>query len=412
MSKSKYISDFTLEPFVQSSESVVIDLFKNKIDMNRKNVEKFINNVFSAVLLDFKYDPPIELKKIPLHTVNETIDNHPCIFVYGGSAYDVYDKYLSNQNGKLFDYSPRPYDYDVRFVATKITDENIMNVQKYLTMLFKDSYKILNHNNFITDNFIDLNEETLRGKLPENETIVEIINNKVLLSKYKHPKYSTTNFRISLFISKDDTIHGDHVYEFVISEDDEKTPNSLILLPNVSFPVPDIVSLFKLTFISVFGRALFMDKYTKCFKDVVKLKYFFNLLNIQNQDMLIFLGFKTTNSFVNLANFLKYVIDFVPYCDTNKYDKTNIVHFILTQHDTYTDENGNKSSIKDEILKILSIVLNNINDSDAVNEEISRLKHMKTYIESINEKSKFLNKYKKYKNKYLQLKNKYLQKNI
>ena len=98
MSKSKYISDFTLEPFVQSSESVVIDLFKNKIDMNRKNVENFINNVFSAVLLDFKYDPPIELKKIPLHTVNETIDNHPCIFVYGGSAYDVYDKYLSNQN--------------------------------------------------------------------------------------------------------------------------------------------------------------------------------------------------------------------------------------------------------------------------------------------------------------------------
>ena len=408
MSELKYFPNFTLEPFVQSSESIVIDLFKNKIDMNRENVEKFINDVFSTILLDFKYDPPIELKKIPLHTVNELMDNHPCIFVYGGSAYNVYDKYLSNQNGKLFDYSPRPYDYDVKFIATKITDENIMNVQKYLTVLFKDSYKILNHNNFITSNFIDLNEETLRGKLPENETIVEIINNKVLLSKHKHPKYSATNFRISLFVSKDDTIYSDHIYEFIFSEDDENTPNSLILLPNVNFPVPNIVSLFKLTFISVFGRALFMDKYTKCYKDLVKLKYFFNLLNVQESSKLKFLGFETTNSFVNLANFLKCIIDFVPYCNINKYDKTNIVHFILTQHNTYTDEDGNKSSIKDEIIKILSIVLNNINDSDAVNEEISRLKYMKTYIESLNEKSKFLNKYKKYKNKYLQLKNKYL----
>ena len=353
----------------------------------------------------------------------------PAIYIYGGAAYRLFDSCITFLNllstsgharssfPVLSEYSSRTNDYDIRiclepesFGANQENTEAM--IKSFLIYIVNTHYKILNHDNYINDTFDDITRENIVGKISQYETVVNIINNKILISLYKDTRTQKSseniNFRISVGKNIDGILVLEHIVEliFTINENKYHDVNKVIdirISKIMTFPIPDINSLIYLSLESLVNRANRNDIYLKCKKDFFRLNYFFKIINLIPAHTITFYGYIRYTKNIDIYDFFKYIVKLHPYCSIEEGDLTQdyfknvlfqnriaeLLTYIILDLRNPSIYYINLQPVKDEIKSIYLIS--------------KRKELIKTRL-GIDVQDNVTRKYLKYKQKYLKLK--------
>jgi len=328
------------------------------------------------------------------------------VYLKGGMAYKAYDMFLTLKND-IDIKTPKTVDYDIIYYIDKLNDEKEIHIIDFIVQFIIKNYIILNKNNYIIKNFDTIDETNSlqqdeskkiihlnKIKLEEYEKIIKIVNNKVLITMYKHPRYRfNMSLRVSVF--KNDILERILDITFTEEEDTFKKINTLnIIKVNKSSQelyqhiVPDVNSLLQMSLLSLINRGTSPILYSKCQKDYFRIKYLIDLLeNFKDMNPRLTVGF-TIGIFTPILN---YIISLVPHCI--KYiDKEDINTNYFAK---FPDQHMIREIIRDIIYDLKD------REIDKKKEIIDSL-YKRTTVNEYLERNK--RKYLKYKQKYLELK--------
>jgi hypothetical protein len=400
---------FTVEQGIPSN------IFNDLIEIGYDNWKEFIY----ILQKDISIKCALHKNKFINDITIKEIKNIPAIYISGGMAYKIYDDYLLEKfpenDMKIFDYSPRTTDFDItvcieNFGQLRKFNEN--SIGEYLHQLLEKYYIVLNKNDYIARNFVDMNiyietinllyplERAPLGQSPKTEQIVGYVQNKLLITVLS--ERGRTNFRISVGIEDaSHTLKLEHIVELIFTTEDlpyksikeikmldfKPSPTPLFML------VPDINSLILLTLTAIVNRGLSKNKYTKCKKDYLRLKFLFNKLHsITNAQLIKHIGYIPQVNGIDLMYIFDYIISIIPHCSRLIPSESISLFF---------DKFPFIQAIKDGLLYII----NNINNIEIVDIFTRESRQINELIELYNKQldKKMLNKYMKYKNKFLNL---------
>jgi hypothetical protein len=360
-------------------------------------------------------------KRIKAHVLNQSLDKQNKIkeivkindvylapvYLKGGMAYKAYDMFLTLKND-IDIKTPKTVDYDIVYCIDNLNSTNEKDIIDFITQFIRDHYTILNSNNYIENNFdiIDETNSLQEGssvqlihlnkiKLEQYEQFISLINKKVLITMYKHPRY---NFNISLRVSVFRNGITERIFDitFTKEEDAYKKINRLnvITVNKVGQElqhhiVPDIAALMQMSLVSLINRGTSPTLYNKCQKDYFRIKYLIDLLdNFKGGNTRMVVGYNIGT----IAPKLDYIMSLIPHC--KKYvDETDI-------NSNYFSRFPDQYTVREMIREIIY--------GKFKTDELEQKKKMIDSMYKSNNTSDYLDrnkrKYLKYKQKYFELK--------
>ncbi len=336
-------------------------------------------------------------------SLDTVISGHPVLYIAGGSAYDLYDKFLlGRQSSKINTVAPKTIDYDIICCVNKLDIDLLIRI---FVDIINRNYHILNTDNYINNNFEDITSEVT---LDPHEHIITLINNKLLISIHQHPRF-LSNITIKLGLKRFDIL--ERFADIFISMDDEvlnkiSTIHKLKIDDNYYF-VPDCLSLIKLSLVALINRSNDILIYQKCIKDHLRLKYFFELLNSLPDSTTQAVNYiKSSNSIYK--DIFDFIMQFIPHC-------SKIIDNNDLQKDFFYKESIFTQRLRDALASILKIKYLKQEDFDKYKREVLAIvdipgSGIRDYITKYNSGTQsggnntYYYKYLKYKNKYIDLK--------
>ncbi len=279
------------------------DLGNSTIDFRKKNALFFdVNNVIKH------YDP-----------------EYPAIYITGGSAYMAYDKFLLKDKSQINRVTPKTVDYDITCCVNNFDTESL---KKFILFITTTNYNFLN-DLYIKDNFDDIRQDHI--KLEEHESLIGVLNNKLIITSYQHPKYKTSiTFRFTLV--RFDFI--ERIVDLYFTTQEEvfnkvKQINIINIGNNIYHNVPECTSLIKLSLLSLINRGNNNRLYKNCIKDYMRLKYFFDLLNKQTEIVRNTLGYTNIVGKDNTVykQIFDFIAQFLPHCSKKISDSEININF-------------------------------------------------------------------------------------
>ena len=284
------------------------------------NFNLYLSNFFEDIIFNKFTIFPIEILQhklknaIILNNIT-SIKYHtitcPIIFLSGGSAYRSYEQFFDKKS----DILPSTVDYDITCCVDFI---NEISLTHYIINSIETNYKILNHNNYLTNNYnfiLNDNIQIIINELDKYEFFLQLINNKILITMYKHPSYNNISYRISLFRNN----IKERIFDILFTTDyliSNKISNIKIINinifnnPPIYHLLPNIDSLIKMTLIAIINRSNNNLLYKKCIKDYYRLTKFLELLDKKSDYLHKILDYNP----IKYKKIFNYIISIVPHC--------------------------------------------------------------------------------------------------
>ena len=230
MGRSKLVRTFSTEHSIPSND------FNYLIELGLNKWNNFVYEIIKELVNQIK------LKDMRLGGVHNSLsrwfelsfkvkyyNTTPAVYIYGGAAYRIIDTHINLLNllstigykrdtfPSLSEYSSRTNDFDIMiclepesFGENQAKTED--SVVQFLKHIVTQHYNLLND---YIDKFDNITRETIVG-LSEYETVIDIINDKLLISLYKDTRTIKASSNINFRISVGKIIDGKLVLEHVI----------------------------------------------------------------------------------------------------------------------------------------------------------------------------------------------------